>query len=169
VVTSNAALADRVRRLRVHGASGPYVHEEPGRNSRLDAVQAAVLLVKAAHLVSWHAARERLAARYVAELPRFPIVLPVPPPPPQAHAWNAFVVRTSRRDDLAKWLREQGVETRAYYPVPLHRQPCFAPLAEPPLPVAEDACRTALALPVFPAMTDDQQAHVIDCIAKFFR
>jgi dTDP-4-amino-4,6-dideoxygalactose transaminase len=168
VVTQNAALAERVRRLRVHGASAPYVHAERGRNSRLDALQAAVLLVKAPHVAPWQAARERLAARYLAELRRFPLVLPHAPGPPQAHAWHAFVVRTSRRDELATWLREHGVETRAYYPVPLHRQPCFAPLDEPALPVAEAACRTALALPVFPTMTDAQQSHVIECIERFF-
>jgi dTDP-4-amino-4,6-dideoxygalactose transaminase len=169
VVTSSAALADRVRRLRVHGASAPYVHAEPGRNSRLDALQAAVLLVKAPHVASWQAARERLAARYLAELARFPVVLPHAPSAPQVHAWHAFVVRTARRDELAALLRERGVESRVYYPIPLHRQPCFAPLAEPPLPVAEDACRTALALPVFPTMTEDQQAHVIESLGQFFR
>jgi dTDP-4-amino-4,6-dideoxygalactose transaminase len=169
VVTSSAELADRLRRLRAHGASSPYVHVEPGRNSRLDAVQAAVLLVKAPHVAAWQASRARLASRYLDELRRFPLALPHAPPSPEVHAWHAFVVRTSRRDELALRLRDQGVETRVYYPVPLHRQPCFASLGEPPLPVAEEACRTALALPVFATMSDDQQSHVIECLARFFR
>jgi dTDP-4-amino-4,6-dideoxygalactose transaminase len=81
------------------------------------------------------------------------------------HLWCARRAATSSQG----WLREQGVETRVYYPVPLHRQPCFASLAEPPMPVAEEACRTALALPIFSAMTDHQQSYVIDCLARFFR
>jgi dTDP-4-amino-4,6-dideoxygalactose transaminase len=169
VITPSAELAERVRRLRAHGAVAPYLHAERGRNSRLDALQAAVLLVKAPHVAQWQALRTRLASRYLDELRRFPLVLPHAPPSPQVHAWHAFVVRTTRRDDLARWLREQGVETRVYYPVPLHRQPCFAELAEPPLPVAEDACRTALALPIFATMTDEQQSHVVECMARFFR
>jgi dTDP-4-amino-4,6-dideoxygalactose transaminase len=169
VVTSHADLADRVRRLRAHGAVAPYVHAEGGRNSRLDALQAAVLLVKTPHVARWQASRARLASRYQDELRRFPLVLPHDPPSPQVHAWHAFVVRTTRRDELAQRLREQGVETRVYYPLPLHRQPCFASLAEEPMPVAEEACRTALALPMFAAMTDDQQSYVIDCLARFFR
>ena len=158
-----------MRRLRVHGAAAPYSHTEPGRNSRLDAVQAAVLLVKARHVPGWQAARARLATRYLAELRACPLTLPHAPERGQAHAWHAFVVRTPRRDELAGWLRERGVETRVYYPVPLHRQPWLAPLEEPPMPVAEEACRTALALPLFSAMTDAQQAHVIECVRGFFR
>jgi dTDP-4-amino-4,6-dideoxygalactose transaminase len=168
VVTPRADVADRVRRLRAHGATGQYVHAEAGRNSRLDAVQAAVLLAKTPHVPSWQAARTRLAARYLAALRPFPLVLPHAPVPPAVHAWHAFVVRTARRDELASWLRERGVETRAYYPLPLHRQPCFASLDEPPLPAAEHACRMSLALPSFPTMSEAQQTHVIDSVTRFF-
>jgi dTDP-4-amino-4,6-dideoxygalactose transaminase len=168
VVTSRADVADRVRRLRAHGATGPYVHAEPGRNSRLDAVQAAVLLAKAPHVPSWQAARARLAARYIEAFRPLPLVLPRWPVPPAVHAWHAFIVRTARRDDLASFVRERGVETRVYYPVPLHRQPCFMSLDEPPLPTAEEACRTALALPLFPTMTDAQQARVIESVTAYF-
>jgi dTDP-4-amino-4,6-dideoxygalactose transaminase len=169
VVTSDAAVDARVRRLRAHGATRPYVHAELGRNSRLDALQAAVLLAKTRHLAGWQAARERIAARYVRELSPFPLVLPPPPSPPAVHAWHAFVVRAPRiRDALSGWLRERGIETRAYYPVPLHRQECFRALGEPNLPVAEEACRTALALPFFPALSDAQQSLVIEEIEGFF-
>lgn len=162
VVTSRDDVAARVRRLRAHGATGPYVHAEPGRNSRLDAVQAAVLLAKSRHLPAWQAARARLAARYLRELDGLPLLLPHAPPSPARPAWHAFVVRSHRRDELAASLREHGVETRVYYPVPLHRQPCFEAVGEPPLPEAEAICRTALALPLFPTMSDEQQALVID-------
>lgn len=168
VVTSDAELAARVRRLRAHGASAPYLHEELGRNSRLDALQAAVLLAKAAHLAAWQSARARLAAAYLGRLALLPLTLPKSPPSPAAHAWHAFVVRTPRRDALGAWLRERGVETRVYYPLPLHLQPCFASLREPALPVAEEACRTALALPIHPTMTDAQHAHVVDQVRAFF-
>jgi dTDP-4-amino-4,6-dideoxygalactose transaminase len=168
IVTRRDEVAARARRLRVHGASAPYVHDEPGRNSRLDAVQAAVLLVKTSRLEGWLAARERVAARYRADLADVPLGLPSAPRPPARHAWHAFVVRTDRRDELAAWLRGQGVETRAYYPVPLHRQPCFAAQASPPLPASENACRTTLALPMFPSLEGDRQAYVIEQVVRFF-
>ncbi len=168
IVTDADELAARARRLRAHGAREPYVHGELGRNSRLDALQAAVLMAKTAHLPSWQSARERIARRYHAELAGL-LTLPAIPAAPAVHAWHAFVVRTERRDGLVAALREGHVEARVYYPLPLHRQPCFASLGEPTLPVAEAACRTALALPIFPALRDEQQGHVIERIARFFR
>ncbi len=169
IVTDRDDVAARARRLRAHGARQPYVYGELGRNSRLDALQAAVLLAKAPRLPAWQEGRARIARRYRAELAGLPLTLPTAPEPPAIHAWHAFVVRSERRDGLAAALRERGVEGRIYYPVPLHRQPCFAPLGEPPLPVTEDICRTALALPIFPALRDEQQRHVIEQTAAFFR
>jgi dTDP-4-amino-4,6-dideoxygalactose transaminase len=169
VVTSQGEVAARVRRLRAHGAVEPYVHTELGRNSRLDAVQAAVLLAKTRHLPGWQEARGRLASRYRERLAHLPLALPEVPQLPALHAWHAFVVGCEHRDDLAAWLRELGVETRVYYPVPLHRQPCFAHLREPPLPNAEAICRTALALPLFAAMSEQQQDHVVRAVDGFFR
>jgi dTDP-4-amino-4,6-dideoxygalactose transaminase len=172
VVTSLDAVADRVRRLRAHGAVSPFMHAELGRNSRLDAVQAAVLLAKAPHLGAWARARERIAARYGRELSRLPLDLPSVPDPPAVHAWNAYVVRVSEgRDALAAWLRERGVETRVYYPAPLHAQPALRALAgarDGELPASAEACRTALALPMFPTLSDDQQARVIEQTRAFF-
>jgi dTDP-4-amino-4,6-dideoxygalactose transaminase len=134
----------------------------------MDELQAAVLLAKTRHLAAWNAQRARLAARYRAVLSQGPLVLPHDPPRPALAAWHAFVVRTARRDALAAFLRERGVETRVYYPVPLHRQECFASLNEPALPVTEDACRAALALPLFTTMTDEQQGYVLEQIEAFF-
>jgi dTDP-4-amino-4,6-dideoxygalactose transaminase len=169
IVTDRDDVAARARRLRAHGALQPYVHAELGRNSRLDALQAAVLLAKAPHLAAWQDARARLARRYQAALAGLPLTLPAVPERPAVHAWHAFVVRSERRDALLAALREQGVEARVYYPLPLHRQPCFAGLHEPPLPVAESVCQTALALPISPALRDEQQDHVTGAIAAFFR
>jgi dTDP-4-amino-4,6-dideoxygalactose transaminase len=168
VVTVDGEIATRVRWLRAHGAIAPYVHYAAGRNSRLDAVQAAVLLAKVPHLASWQAARDRLAARYAVELAGLPLSVPVAPAPPARHAWHAFVVRTPRRDALSAFLHERGVETRVYYPLSLNRQPCFEPLGEPEMPVSEEACRMALALPFHPALSDDAQAYVIDAVRAFF-
>ena len=169
VVTSNEAVAGRIRRLRAHGAIAPYVHAELGRNSRLDALQAAVLLAKARHLGEWQRARQRIAERYLRELAGVPLLLPAVPGSPAVHAWHAFVVRVPRgRDALRAWLGERGIETRVYYPIPLHRQECFRGLEGSDLPCAEQLCRTVLALPLFATMTDDQQAWVIAQIEEFF-
>jgi dTDP-4-amino-4,6-dideoxygalactose transaminase len=168
VVTSRAEWAERVRRLRAHGASSMYVHAELGRNSRLDALQAAVLLAKAPRLQGWLAARDRVARRYLDALARLPLDLPRPPAPPARHAWHAFVVRTERRDALAEHLQARGIDTRVYYPVPLHRQPCFAGYDEPPMPVAEDLCRRVLALPMYPSLEGEKQGYVIEQVTGFF-
>jgi len=168
VVTSDGELAARVRRLRAHGSTAPYVHGEIGRNSRLDALQAAVLLAKAPHLATWQMARERLAARYVEGLAGLPLALPRAPAPPARHAWHAFVVRSDRRDALAAHLRDRRVESRVYYPVALHRQPCFASLDEPAQPVSEEACRTALALPFYPGLPEASQDWVVASVRDFF-
>ena len=168
VVTNRDGLAAHVRRLRAHGSTQAYVHGELGRNSRLDALQAAILLVKSRHLASWQRARSRVARRYLTELAGLSLTLPHDPPAPASPAWHLFMVRTPRRDELAASLREQGVEARVYYPVPLHRQPCFAALEEPALPVVEAICRTSLALPMSPAMREEQQAWVIEAVARFF-
>jgi dTDP-4-amino-4,6-dideoxygalactose transaminase len=173
VVTSSERVAANVRRLRTHGAVAPHVHAVLGRNSRLDALQASVLLAKAGHVSNWQAARTRIAARYIRHFARLPLALPRPPETPAVHAWSTFVVRvheTSRggRDSLATWLRDRGIETRVYYPVPIHRQECFRALEEPDLPHAEQACRTALALPIFPTISEEQEAWVIEQVTRFF-
>jgi dTDP-3-amino-3,4,6-trideoxy-alpha-D-glucose transaminase len=169
VVTRDAEVVARVRRLRAHGAITPYVHAELGRNSRLDAVQAAVLLAKARHLDAWQRARAGWAEGYRAALGHLPLTLPAVPPAPAVHAWHAFVVRTARRDDLARALVGAGIDARVYYPVPLHRQPVFAALDEPAMPVAEALCASALALPIGGLSAPAAQARVVDLVASFFR
>ena len=167
VVTSREDVARAVRRLRAHGAVSPYVHAEIGCNSRLDALQAAILMAKVPELERWQSARAARAARYGEGLRGLGLVLPEDAPAPGVHAWHAYVVRSERRDDLARRLAEEGIDTRVYYPVPLHRQACFASLSSRSLVVAEDACRTALALPIFTMMTDAQQDRVIDAVRAF--
>jgi dTDP-4-amino-4,6-dideoxygalactose transaminase len=170
VVTSREDVAARVRSLRAHGAVATYRHAELGANSRLDALQAAVLLAKAPHLERWTSARARIAARYRKELASvdLPLVLPSEAEEGGRSAWHAFVVRTPVRDELGAWLRERGVESRVYYPVPLHHQPCFEYLGAPPcLRHAEGATRTALALPMYPELDEGDQRAVIDAVRTF--
>jgi dTDP-4-amino-4,6-dideoxygalactose transaminase len=169
VVTSRVDVHDGVRRLRTHGAVAPYVHASLGRNSRLDELQAAVLLAKTRHLEGWQRAREKIATAYRERLEGLPgLVLQADPQRRAIHAWHAFVVRSAQRDALAASLADMQIETRVYYPVPLHRQPCFQNLDEPPMPVAEEASRTALALPMFATMTEEQLSRVVESVRKFF-
>ncbi|MBV8050472.1 MAG: DegT/DnrJ/EryC1/StrS family aminotransferase, partial [Acidobacteriaceae bacterium] len=144
-----------------------------GINSRLDAIQAAILRVKLSHLSSWTDARRRHAARYrelfvLAGVDRF-LALPVQPEG-SFHVYHQFVTRTSQRDQLREHLRKHGIPSEIYYPVPLHLQPAFAYLGykSGDFPHSEAACQEVLALPVFPEMVEDQQQAVVDAIAQFF-
>jgi dTDP-4-amino-4,6-dideoxygalactose transaminase len=168
VATRDAAVSVHVRSLRAHGASAAYVHRELGRNSRLDALQAAILSVKARHLDAWQTTRAVWAERYRAALGRLPVGLPPAPGGAGVHAWHAYVIQCARRDDLARWLEAQGIDARVYYPVPLHRQPVFAELDEPSLPAAERLTRTALALPIGALPPGEGQDFVIERIGRFY-
>jgi dTDP-4-amino-4,6-dideoxygalactose transaminase len=162
----------RVRRLRQHGVDeGRFV--EVGMNSRLDAIQAVVLEVKARYLEAWTARREAIALRYRDGLAALSgqLDLPPSPRPGSRHVYHQFVVRTRRRDALARHLEAGGVETRAYYRHPLHREPCFASLASCPVPLsgADAAAETALGLPIYPELSLAMQEHVIATVHAFFR
>ncbi len=170
VTTSDAALDHLLRRLRVHGMEPKYVHEIVGGNFRLDALQAAVLRVKLRHLDAWHEGRRRNAATYRAlfadaGLPE--VVLPEDVP---GHIYNQFVVRVAQRDALRAHLEAEGVGTEVYYPLPLHRQACFAPLGYGPgdFPHSEAAAREVLALPIYPELAEADLAHVVGSIARFY-
>lgn len=175
VTTEDAALAERLRVIRVHGSKKKYHHDVLGTNSRLDALQAAILRAKLAHLEAWTAAREVRADRYrqmfEAEKLGEYVVTPDAPTAGSRHVYNQFTIRCQRRDELRESLRAAGVPTEIYYPVPLHMQPAFAYLGytHRDLPVAETASNEALSLPVFPELTELQQQTVVDAIAKFCR
>ena len=170
VVATNQAIADRVRRLRVHGGLQTYLHEEVGTNSRLDALQAAVLLAKLPHLAAWSAARRANAARYTEALAGLAAVRTPVTDPANEHIYNQYVVAVDRRDDLQAHLKAQGIGTAIYYPLALHLQPCFAYLGykQGAFPVSEAATRAVLALPVYPELTEAQQAHVVGAIRSFY-
>lgn len=170
VVTSDPATAGRLARLRLHGGARQYQHDEIGTNSRLDTLQAAVLLAKLPHLEGWSAARRERAARYAAGLAgmhqvRTPVTDPV-----NEHIFHQYTLRVERRDALQAWLRERDVGSAIYYPLPLHLQPCFAYLGyqRGRLPETERAMDEVLSLPVYPELGDDQQDWVIESIRDFF-
>jgi dTDP-4-amino-4,6-dideoxygalactose transaminase len=178
VVTSDDRLADRLRLLRNHGAKPKYFHKIVGGNFRLDTIQAAALLVKLRHLDAWHKARQQHADRYrelfrqagLVETIRLPEVVDTTPGI-RSHIYNQFVIRTPKRDALREFLTSEGVGTEIYYPVPFHLQECFSDLGYKAgdFPESERAARETLALPVYPELTPDQQAYVVDCIAAFYR
>jgi dTDP-4-amino-4,6-dideoxygalactose transaminase len=171
VVTDDAALAERVRLLRTHGARPKYHHVAVGGNFRLDALQAAVLRAKLPHLPAWTAARRAHAATYraVFAAAKLPPELRLPADD-AAHVYHQFCIRAPRRDALRAHLHAAGIGTEVYYPEPLHLQPCFAELGYRPgsLPVAERACAELLALPIHPALAPGAEAFVVDQVAAFY-
>lgn len=168
VLTRNENIAKKVTLLRTHGASPKYHHAVIGCNSRLDALQAAVLLVKLNHLNDWIEARRRRAEIYQIRLSDADIALPYAEPFNQ-HVYNQYVIRTSRRDELRHFLSTHHVETEIYYPIPLHLQECYKNLGyrEGDFPESEQAARTSLTLPVFPELSHIQQDSIIRIIRQF--
>jgi dTDP-4-amino-4,6-dideoxygalactose transaminase len=174
VLCADDRMAERVRMLRTHGGVQRYVHERVGVNSRLDALQAALLSVKLPHLERWNAARRERAAAYsrrFREAGLEPRWIRLPQDAGEEHVFHQYVLRADRRDELRAALGEAGVETQVYYPIPLHRQPCFAPLGfrAGQFPEAERASRECLALPIYPELTDEQLDHVVETVTAFYR
>jgi dTDP-4-amino-4,6-dideoxygalactose transaminase len=180
VTTNDARLAERIRSLRNHGGKQRYYHDEVGANSRLDAIQAAVLRVKMPHLAKWNDARRERARTYGRLLSSSgltktgadsaaPVVL-LKTLPGAHHIYHQYVVRVRNRDKLRAFLNERGVGSEIYYPIPLHLQKCFAYLGYTPgdLPEAERAALDVLALPMFAELAEDEQRHVVESIAEFY-
>ena len=173
VVTDDLELAQVVKSLGNYGSVEKYVNQYVGVNSRLDEVQAAVLLAKLPHLDSWNARRQEIAARYCAEI-KNPLVRVTPvPEKTKSHVWHVFPVFCETRDDLQKFLKERGVETLIHYPIPPHLQEAFdgalsrGELRYGPLPIAEELARTELSIPMGPSMTDEQVSYVIEVINSY--
>jgi dTDP-4-amino-4,6-dideoxygalactose transaminase len=173
VTTGDAALAERVRMLRVHGSREKYLHEMVGFNSRLDALQAAVLRVKLTYLDRWTQGRKGNATRYErlfqdAKL-QDRVTLPVTDPD-NYHVFNQFTIRVQKRDELRAYLKDKGIGTEVYYPIPLHLQTCYRELGyrAGSFPESERAAREALSLPIYAELSDDQLAYVVDTIAAFY-
>lgn len=172
VVTNDAAFAERVRRMRNHGAESRYRHIEVGGNFRLDALQAAALRVKLPHLDAWNAQRRENAAYYDEHLDDGIVQKPPIAHGREHHIYHQYVVRVpERRDELREHLRNRGIAHEVYYPVPFHLQPCFEYLGytSGDFPNSEDAAARSLALPVYPGLTRAMQDHVIESLHTFYR
>jgi dTDP-4-amino-4,6-dideoxygalactose transaminase len=174
ITTSDPELARRMARLRVHGMEPKYHHHEVGFNSRLDALQAAVLRVKLRHLDSWTAARRAAAERYRRLFESQGLAAAVQLPverPGHLHVYNQFVIRVpgAARDALREHLTRRRVGTEIYYPIPLHLQPCFAALGHAPgdFPRSESAAQQTIALPIYPELTEAAQEHVVASVAEY--
>ena len=192
VTTNSPEMAAHMRRLRNHGSRRRYVHEELGWNSRLDAIQAAILRVKLKYVEGWNEARRQRATHYdhlfveaglaspqsaitnqqssIDAIPAdFPVQLPCSAGPAH-HIFHQYVVRAYRREELREFLAARKIGTEIYYPIPLHLQPCFVYLGyrEGDLPHAERAAKEVLALPMFPELSEDEQRWVVESIADFY-
>lgn len=173
VTADDEATAKAVARLRVHGMEPKYYHHEVGFNSRIDALQAAILRVKLRHLDAWTDGRRRVASRYDALFAEAGLTSLVTTPteaPGRFHVYNQYVIRVpeANRDGLRAHLASRRVGTEIYYPIPLHLQACFAPLGHAPgdFPRSEAAARETIALPMYPELSEVAQRHVVSAIAE---
>ena len=172
LTTNDPELAALLARLRIHGGKDKYFHDEVGINSRIDTLQAAVLKVKARHLDAWTAARQANAARYfqLFAAHNLPIDLPAIAPYQTRHVFNQFTIQSDRRNELKNHLAAHGIGSEVYYPLPLHLQACFSDLGYQPgdFPISERLSERALSLPIYPELTAEDQAYVVEAIAAFF-
>jgi dTDP-4-amino-4,6-dideoxygalactose transaminase len=172
IVTDDMDLAEKVRKLRDHGAQHRYYHSLVGGNFRLDAIQAAALRVKLSYLEEWHQQRRDNAAAYIdafSDLEGRGLIRLPAEVSGRRHVFNQFVIRIGRRDDLQEYLKTRLIDSAIYYPVPLHLQDCFAELGykQGSLPESEKAAREVLALPIFPGLTVAQRSKVIYHVREF--
>ena len=170
MVTQDDTLAERLRRLRVHGGLKTYYHDEVGYNSRLDTLQAAVLLAKLPHLQAWSEKRRANAQFYDVAFADLKQVVTPYVEPANVSIFNQYTLRVERRDALREHLTKQGIGHAVYYPLPLHLQPCFAYLGytEGACPEAERAAREVISLPIYPELTRAQLDEVVAAVRSFY-
>jgi dTDP-4-amino-4,6-dideoxygalactose transaminase len=178
VTTNDTELHHQLHIKRVHGAEPKYYHKVIGGNFRMDPIQACVLRIKLQRLEAWHEQRRQNAVQYnqlLGEAQLEEVVCPAAVYQDDNllnhHIYNQYTVRVQRREDLRKFLQERGVATEIYYPVPFHRQECFADLGYRPgsLPESDRAAREVLALPIYPGLTTEMQEYVVENLVEFYR
>jgi dTDP-4-amino-4,6-dideoxygalactose transaminase len=171
MLTQDDALAERLRRLRLHGGTRQYHHDEVGTNSRLDTLQAAVLLAKLPFLESWSRLRREKARWYTEHFRGHGDVTAPVEDPANEHIFHQYTIRVPQRDALLEHLRSHGIGCAVYYPLALHLQPCFAHLGYRPgrLPETERAMAEVVSLPVYPELTEAQQEAVVETVTMFYR
>ena len=180
VLTDDKELTDRLKVLRIHGAKDKYYYDILGGNFRLDALQAAVLRVKLKHLEGWHDKRRENAVYYDRKfkevglleegLVKLPPLLYINKGAKNIHIYNQYVIRAKKRDELQNFLKGRNVPTAIYYPLPLHLQKCFSYLGykEGDFPESEKASREALALPIYPELSQEEQDFIVSCLYDFY-
>ena len=171
LTTNDKAFAERLSTLRIHGRTGKYFHQFVGVNSRLDALQAAVLRVKLRYLDGWTEARRQNAALYRELLEGTAVTTPSEAPYQSRHIYNQFVIRCPERDKLQSYLKENGIGTEVYYPLPLHLQPCFEYLgySKGEFPVSEQLAADTLALPIHQGLDRADLEYVSEKIRRFYQ
>jgi dTDP-4-amino-4,6-dideoxygalactose transaminase len=169
IVTNSAELANRLRTLRNHGQTTKYVSNEPGWNSRLDEIQAAILRVKLRHLPEWQRARQAHAAEYTQLFAKIPGVMPPQASEGYDHVYHQYTIRVEYRNALQKFLTDRKIGSTIYYPVPLHLQPIYAALKHKPgdFPHAERAGQEVLSLPMYPELRSEEIATVTSAVSEF--
>ena len=181
ILTDEEKLAENLKMLRVHGGRDKYYYEMVGGNFRLDALQAGILRVKLRHLDGWLEARKEKASYYDGKFEESGLVEKGWILPPKAsyknkglenyHTYHQYVIRAKKRDELQKFLKEKGIPTAIYYPLPLHLQKCFSYLGykEGDFPESEKACNEVLALPIYPELTAQHQDFIVSSISRFYQ
>lgn len=171
VVTEDLKAMEHVRMRRDHGQAGPYIHEVEGLNARMDSIQAAVLLVKLRYLDQWNATRRKHARQYDALLSDIEAVTTPPIMEYATPVYALYTIRARDRDRLQLYLRERGIMTGVYYPIPLHLQPAYKSLGykEGDFPVTERASQEVLSLPVYPELSEDEINQVAEGLRDFYR
>mgnify|MGYP000664080918 CR=1 FL=1 len=169
ITTNNKEIADKVRVLGNYGSDYKYHHIYQGSNSRLDELQAAFLRVKLKQLDKWNEARKNIAKRYLEEIKNPLIKLPLATNEEYEHIYHVFVIRCDKRDELEKYLNENGIGTVKHYPIPMHEQECYKDfgIKHGQLPIAEEISRTVLSIPMYYGMTDEEISYVIEAINRF--
>ncbi len=170
VLTNDVDVANVVRALGNYGSEKKYVNKFKGVNSRLDEMQAALLLAKLPHLDEWNNRRREIAARYCNEIKNSKVLLPELPSVPSEHVWHVFVIRLKSeesRNEMQTFLKKRGIETLIHYPIPPHLQEAYAHEFSGEYPIAESMAKTILSIPMSPVMTDDEVSEVIGAINEF--
>jgi len=169
VISSDEALIERAKTLRVHGSREQYIHEEIGYNSRLDSLQAAVLRVKLKKLDSWFEGRRTIAARYDEAFSPLGIVTPKVSAG-NIHTYHQYTIAINDRDEFLKYLNDKGIAARVYYPVPLHLQPCYRDLgySTGSFPVSEEMAGKVLSLPVYPELSEEKIEYIIRMVKDYY-
>ncbi|PTT36064.1 aminotransferase [Chryseobacterium sp. HMWF028] len=167
ITTNDDDLAKVIRALANYGSNQKYVNIYQGLNSRLDEIQAAVLDVKLKYIDEENTVRKNIAKKYIAEISNPKIILPENPADENEHVWHLFVIRTENRDELQKYLTENGIQTLIHYPIPPHKQQAYKEWNELSFPISEKIHEEVLSLPISPVMTEEEIRKVIETVNRF--